>query len=203
VTRLGHGGPPSNTVSHFRLRLAIRARLNDPSQGIGARRLPSSISLPPRSRTILSIWLESVEAAATPLGVQITAAPIRAAADVEAAISTIAALPNGGLIVQPDAYTSANRRLIIDLTARYRLPAVYAYARYSAEGGLVSYGPDQNDLFRRSASYIDRILKGEQPANLPVQQPLKYELAINVKTAKALGLTVPPGLLVAADEVIE
>lgn len=148
-------------------------------------------------------WLNSVEAAATPLGVQITAAPIRAAADVEAAISTIAALPNGGLIVEPDTYTSANRRLIIELAARYQLPAVYAYARGPAEGGLVSYGPDETDLFRRSASYVDRILKGEQPANLPVQQPLKYELVINVKTAKALGLIVPNTLLIFADVVIE
>jgi putative tryptophan/tyrosine transport system substrate-binding protein len=144
-----------------------------------------------------------VEAAATPLGVQITAAPIRAAADIEAAISTIAASPNGGLIVEPDSHTSANRRLIIDLAARYRLPAVYAYARAPAEGGLVSYGPDENDLSRRSASYVDRILKGEQPPNLPVQQPLKYELVINVKTAKALGLIVPNTLLISADVVIE
>jgi putative tryptophan/tyrosine transport system substrate-binding protein len=148
-------------------------------------------------------WLKSVEAAATPLGVQITAVPIRAAADVEAAIRTIAALPNGGLIVEPDSYTSANRRLIIELAARYQLPAVYAYAREPAEGGLLSYGPDESDLFRRSASYVDRILKGEQPANLPVQQPLKYELVINVKTAKALGLIIPNTLLISADVVIE
>jgi ABC-type uncharacterized transport system substrate-binding protein len=148
-------------------------------------------------------WLKSVEAAATALGVQITAAPIRAATDVEAAISTVAALPNGGLVVEPDAYTSANRRLIIEFAARYRLPAVYAYPRDAAEGGLVSYGPDVDDLFRRSASYIDRILKGEKPADLPVQQPLKYELVINLQTAKALGLTVPNTLLISADKVIE
>jgi putative ABC transport system substrate-binding protein len=150
-----------------------------------------------------SSWLKSVEAAATALGVQMTAAPIRAAADVEAAISTIAALPNGGLVVQPDAYTIANRRLIIEFAARYRLPAVYAYPRDAAEGGLVSYGPDVHALFRRSASYIDRILNGEKPADLPVQQPLKYELVINLKTAKALGLTAPNALLISADKVIE
>jgi putative ABC transport system substrate-binding protein len=105
--------------------------------------------------------------------------------------------------VEPDAYTVANRRLIIEFAARYRLPAVYAYPRDATDGGLLSYGPDVDDLFRRSASYIDRILKGEQPADLPVQQPLKYELVVNVKTAKALGLTVPPGVLAIADEVIE
>ena len=105
--------------------------------------------------------------------------------------------------MQPDAYTIANRRLIIEFAARYRLPAVYAYPRDAAEGGLVSYGPDVHALFRRSASYIDRILNGEKPADLPVQQPLKYELVINLKTAKALGLTAPNALLISADKVIE
>jgi putative tryptophan/tyrosine transport system substrate-binding protein len=148
-------------------------------------------------------WFKSVEAAATALGVQMTAAPTRAAGDVEAAISTIAVGAEGGLVVEPDAYTVANRRVIIDFAARYRVPAVYGNLRDAVDGGLVSYGPDVNDLFRRSASYIDRILKGEQPADLPVQQPLKYELVINVKTANALGLTVPDKLLATADEVIE
>ena len=150
-----------------------------------------------------SSWAKSVETAAAALGVQIIAAPIRTAADVETAISTIAALPNGGLVVEPDAYTIANRRLIIEFAARYRLPAVYAYPRDAAEGGLVSYGPDVDDLFRRSAFYIDRILKGEKPADLPVQAPTKYELVINRKTANALGITVPPLLVASADEVIE
>jgi putative ABC transport system substrate-binding protein len=118
-------------------------------------------------------------------------------------MSAIAAQPNGGLVVQPDAYTVANRGLIVELAARYWLPAVYTYPRDAAEGGLISYGPDLDDLYRRSASYIDRILKGEEPADLPVQQPLKYELVINLKTAKALGLAVPPTLQIAADEVIE
>ena len=135
-----------------------------------------------------SSWAKSVETAAAALGVQIIAAPIRTAADVETAISTIAALPNGGLVVEPDAYTIANRRLIIEFAARYRLPAVYAYPRDAAEGGLVSYGPDVDDLFRRSAFYIDRILKGEKPADLPVRAPTKYELVINRKTANALGI---------------
>ena len=150
-----------------------------------------------------SHWLNSVEAGAANLGVETTAAPVRTAADVERVISAIAAAPNGGLVVQPDAYTLANRRLIIELAARHRLPAVYAYRHDASEGGLVSYGPDVRDLYRRSASYVDRILKGEKPADLPVQQPLKYELVINLKTAKTLGLTVPLALQVAADEVIE
>jgi putative tryptophan/tyrosine transport system substrate-binding protein len=148
-------------------------------------------------------WLKSVQAAANALGVEITSAPVRSAADVEAAITTFAALPNGGLVVEPDVFTVSNRRTIIDLAAKYRLPAVYSYLRDTAEGGLLSYGFDVDDLFLRSASYVDRILKGEKPADLPVQQPLKYVLSINIKTAKALGLTVPNTLLVSADKVIE
>ena len=101
--------------------------------------------------------------------------------------------------MEPDTFTSANRNWI----KRYRLPAVYAYEGAAAEGGLLSYGPDEDDLFRRSASYIDRILKGEKPADLPVQQPLKYELVINLQTAKALGLTVPNTLLTSAAKVID
>jgi putative ABC transport system substrate-binding protein len=124
------------------------------SKGIGAGPLPSCVSFPSRTRPYYSHWLKSVESAATALGVQVTAAPVRAAADVEAAMSAIAAQPNGGLVVQPDAYTVANRGLIVELAARYRLPAVYTYPRDAAEGGLISYGPDLDDLYRRSASYI-------------------------------------------------
>jgi putative ABC transport system substrate-binding protein len=150
-----------------------------------------------------ALWLKSVEAAAASLGVETTAAPVRAPADIERAISAIAIHPNGGLVVQPDGYTLTNRRLIIELAARHRLPAVYTYGYQAVEGGLVSYGTDAADQYRRAADYVDRILKGEKPADLPVQQPLKYELVINLKTAKALGLNIPPTLLVRADEVIE
>ncbi len=150
-----------------------------------------------------SHWQNSVEAAAAILGVEATPAPVRAAADVERVISAMAAAPNGGMVVEPDIYTHANRRLIIALAARYRLPAIYGYRDEASEGGLVAYGPDMRDLYRRSASYVDRILKGDKPADLPVQEPLKYELVINLKTAQALGLDVPPNLLALADEVIE
>jgi putative ABC transport system substrate-binding protein len=150
-----------------------------------------------------SLWLKSVEAAAATSGIETTAAPVRAVADIERVISTIAAAPNGGLIVQPDGYTVTNRRRIIELAARYRLPAIYTYRFEAAEGGLASYGPDRVDLCRRSAAYVDRLLKGEKPATLPVQQPIKYELAVNLKTAKSLGVTIPRILLAQADEVIE
>jgi putative ABC transport system substrate-binding protein len=150
-----------------------------------------------------ALWLKSVEAAAGILGVETIAAPVRAPSDIERAISAIAVHPDGGLIVQPHGYTVTNRRLIIELAARHRLPAVYTYRYEAVEGGLVSYGADISDQFRRAADYVDRILKGEKPPELPVQQPLKYELVINLKTAKSLGLTVPLALQVAADQVIE
>jgi len=147
--------------------------------------------------------LKSVEAAAATLSVETAVAPIRAPADVARAISSAAAQLNGGLIVQPDGYTIANRKLIIELVAKHRLPTIYSRRIEAAEGGLVSYGADFLDLYRRCAAYVDRLLKGERPADLPVQQPIKYELVINLKTAKALGLTIPPTLLALADEVIE
>jgi putative tryptophan/tyrosine transport system substrate-binding protein len=150
-----------------------------------------------------ALWLKSVEAAAATLGLETTAAPVRAPSDIEHAITAIAVHPDGGLIVQPDGYTVTNRRLIIELAARHRLPAVYTYRYEAVEGGLVSYGADVPDQFRRAADYVDRILKGQTPSDLPVQQPLKYELVINLKTAEALGLTIPTNLLVRVDEVIE
>ena len=149
------------------------------------------------------LWLKSVEAAAATLGLETTAAPVRAPSDIERAISTIAVHPDRGLIVQPDAYTVANRGLIIELAARHRLPAVYTYRYEAVEGGLVSYGAEIPDQFRRAADYVDRILKGQNPSELPVQQPIKYELVINLKTAKALGLSIPTNSLAVADEVIE
>ena len=129
--------------------------------------------------------------------------PVETAADIERAIELFARAPNGGLFLPPNATTIVHRDLIIALAARHRLPAVYAFRFFVAAGGLMSYGTDQVDMFRQAASYVDRILRGDNPADLPVQAPTKYETTVNLKTAKALGLTVPPGLLVAADEVIE
>ena len=122
---------------------------------------------------------------------------------MERAVSSFARGLNGSLIVTLSQAAQVNRDLIIALAARHRLPAVYSFAHFVAEGGLLSYGPDPVDQYRQAAGYVDRILKGEKPADLPVQAPTKYNLAINLKTAKALGLTVPPQLLARADEVIE
>jgi putative ABC transport system substrate-binding protein len=144
-----------------------------------------------------------IEVAAAATGVQLTSAGVRNSADIEHAIDAFARKSNGGLIVMANAITNSNRELIGALAARHHLAAIYQYRYFVTIGGLVSYGPDVADLFRRSASYIDRILKGEKPGDLPIRQPTKFGLVVNLKTAKALGLTIPPALLARADEVIE
>jgi putative ABC transport system substrate-binding protein len=137
------------------------------------------------------------------LGIELRPVNVRDADEIERSIAAFAQGSNGGLIVTASTSAIIHRELITTLAARNKLPAVY-YTRYwVAGGGLMSYGPDFRDQFRRAAGYVDRILKGEKPADLPVQQPTKYELVINLKTAKALGLTVPDSLLARADEVIE
>lgn len=145
----------------------------------------------------------AIQAVVPALGLELIAVSPREAGEVERAIAAFARTPNGGLITTSSALAIIRRDLIIGLAAKHKLPAVYHRRVYPASGGLISYGPDVIDLSRRAAGYVDRILKGEKPADLPVQAPNKYELVINLKTAKALGLTVPPTLLARADEVIE
>ena len=145
----------------------------------------------------------SAQAAADKFAVEVVVAPVRDLAQIEAVMTRVGREQDGGLILPPDSFTAAHRKPIVELAARYRVPAVYCFRFFAAEGGLISYGIDLVDQFRRAAAYVDRILKGEKPANLPVQQPIKFELVINLKTAKALGLEVPPTLLARADEVIE
>jgi len=145
----------------------------------------------------------AVQIVAPSLGVQVTPVDVRDAGEIERALTAFARGLNGGLIVTGTPLAFVHRDLIISLANRHRLPAVYWHRRFVASGGLISYGPDTTDPFRRAAGYVDRILKGEKPADLPVQAPTKYELVINLKTAKALGLEVPPTLLARADEVIE
>jgi putative ABC transport system substrate-binding protein len=135
--------------------------------------------------------------------VELTPLGVRDAGEIERNITAFARSSNGGLIVTGSTSAGIHRELIVTLAARHRLPAVYAFRYYMGSGGLISYGPDTIEPFRRAAGYVDRILKGEKPADLPVQAPTKYELVINLKTARALGLTVPPTLLARADEVIE
>jgi putative tryptophan/tyrosine transport system substrate-binding protein len=145
----------------------------------------------------------AIQSAAPSLGLEVSAVNVRDVGEIERAVSSFARSPNGGLIVTPSALAGVHRKLIIALAAEHKLPAIYYERYYVKDGGLISYGADFHDQFRSAASYVNRILKGEKPADLPVQAPTKYQLVINLKTAKALGLTVPPSLLARADEVIE
>jgi putative ABC transport system substrate-binding protein len=148
--------------------------------------------------------LHAAQAAAPSVGVELIAIDVHGAgAEIERTVAAFAHEPDGALIVVAHPYTTANRRSIIDLAARHRLPAIYPYRFFTAEGGLISYGPDQIDQWRGAATYVDRILRGEKPGELPVQAPTKYELVVNLKTAQALGLSLPPAFPLRADEVIE
>jgi ABC-type uncharacterized transport system substrate-binding protein len=148
-------------------------------------------------------YLGAIHALAPSIGVQVTPVDVRHTSDIERAVAAFARTPNGGLIVTADPAAIAHREAIITLAARHRLPAVYPYRHFVADGGLMSYGIESADQYRQAAGYVDRILKGEKPGDLPVQQPTKYGLVINLKTARALGLEVPDTLLSTADEVIE
>jgi ABC-type uncharacterized transport system substrate-binding protein len=157
----------------------------------------------PQSAPFADLFLRPVEAAAPSFSVAPIVAAVRDPADVDRVFDALAREPNGGLMVLPDLSMTNYREAIIALAARHRVPAVYPYRYFAESGGLMSYGIDGTDVFRRAAAYVDRILKGTSPGELPIQAPTKYELVINLKTAKTLGLTVPPTLLALADEVIE
>jgi ABC-type uncharacterized transport system substrate-binding protein len=157
----------------------------------------------PATATYFEYWLGPFKAAAVSFAVEAIAAPVHDRSALESVIAEQARAPNSGLVVMPDTFTDAHRVEITSLAALYRLPAVYPYRQFTAVGGLLSYGDDLIDNFRRAPTYVDRILKGEKPSELPVQAPVKFQLVINVKTAKALGLDVPLHLQQRADEVIE
>jgi putative ABC transport system substrate-binding protein len=157
----------------------------------------------PKTAPYYNYYLRAAESLSPSLGIELVPSLVENAADIERTIEAFARTPNGGLLLPPDTNTNVHRDLIIALAAKYSLPAVYWQRLFVAAGGLMSYGVDFVDLFRQAASYVDRILRGDKPSDLPVQAATKFETTVNLKTAKALGLTVPPGLLVAADEVIE
>jgi putative ABC transport system substrate-binding protein len=151
----------------------------------------------------LSSLVSSFEAAARSLKVVPIAAPVNNDAEIETVIIDLGREPRGGLVGAPDVFMGAHRAQIILAAARNNVPAVYWLSAFAKDGGLLSYGPDQPDIWRRTAAYVDRILRGAKPSDLPVQLPVKYEMVVNLKTAKALGLTVPQSILLRADEVIE
>jgi len=157
----------------------------------------------PATTVPIKFYMASIQAAASSYAVQTSAAPVHAKDEIEGVIAVLAANPGAGLIVMPDIFNNINRDLIIAMAARYRVPAIYFYRFFAVSGGLISYGPDFAPQYPQAAEYIDRILKGEKPGDLPIQMPVNVPLVINLKTANALGLDVPLRLLNAADEVIE
>jgi len=157
----------------------------------------------PATTVPVKFYLSSIEAAASSFGVKASTAPVHAKDEIEGVIAALPGNAGAGLIVMPDLFNTINRDSIIAAAARYRVPAIYFFRSFADSGGLISYGPDFDEQYPRAAEYIDRILKGEKPGDLPIQMPIKVPLVINLKTAKALGLSVPLGLLNAADEVIE
>jgi putative tryptophan/tyrosine transport system substrate-binding protein len=150
-----------------------------------------------------NIFLRSFEGTARTLSLEVTGAPIRTPADIEETIARLGGPQDSGLLVTPDPFNTVHRKLIMHAAERHRVPASYSYREYVRDGALMSYGADIADIIRRTATYVDRILKGASPTDLPVQAPIKFELAINLKTAKVLGVTIPPSLLALADELIE
>ena len=153
--------------------------------------------------TPFDYFVRSAQSAAPSLGIELVPSPIENAADIDRVLATLAGAPNGGLLVLPSGTLTLHRDVVIALAARYRLPAVYPFQFYVTAGGLMSYSTDLVDQSRQAASYVDRILRGASPTELPVQAPIKYVTTINLKTAKALGLTIPRSLVLRADQVLE
>ena len=170
---------------------------------IAPRTLHAALLFNPATVVPVQFFMPSIQAAASSFAVQVSAAPVHGKDEIEGVVAAQARDPGGGLIVMPDVFNDVNRELIIALAARYSVPTMYFNRFFSEPGGLISYGDVRSEQFRLAAGYIDRVLKGEKPADLPVQVPTKYELIINLKTAKALGLTIPDKLMALADEVIE
>src|SRR5262245_1012909 len=200
VTSLGHpgGNITGFTLSEFEMVGKWLELLKEMAPRISRAKLLFN----PVTAPFLLIWLRDL-APVSVASIELEPAPVHDQDEIEAVMAALAREPGAGLITAADVFTVANRSLIIGLAERYRLPAMYQFRQLAADGGLMSYGPDTADIFRRAAAYVDRILKGANPADLPVQQPTKFELVLNRKTAKTLGLTVPPSLLARADEVIE
>ena len=201
VASLSHPGGNITGFSVFEFSLGTKwvEALKQISPGI--RRITAIFN--PETAPYYGLYLKSIEAAAPSLAIESIAAPVHSEADIENVIRKIGGETGGGIFVLPDSHNIVHRKRIIELAAQYRLPAIYYFRYFASDGGLISYGPDELDLFRRTAGYVDRILKGTNPADLPVQQPTKFELVINLKTAKTLGIQMPDSLLARADEVIE
>jgi putative ABC transport system substrate-binding protein len=195
--------PDSNVTGFIVMEGAMAGKWLELLKEIAPRVKRVAVLFNPATATFAEIYLNPFKAAAASLGVEVIAARVHDMSELESVVAAQAREPDGGLIAMPDSFLNARPGEITSLASRYRLPAVYPYRFYTEHGGLLSYGVDLVDNYRHAATYADRILKGAQPSELPVQAPVKFELVINLKTAKALGLTVPDHLLARADEVIE
>jgi putative ABC transport system substrate-binding protein len=201
VPNLAH--PGGNVTGFTSFEFSLGTKWLEALKQIAPRVTRVALVFNPQSAPFADLFLRPVEAAASSFSVAPIGAAVRDPVDVDRVFDTLAREPNGGLMVLPDISMTNYREAIVALAARHRVAAVYPFRFFAVSGGLMSYGTDSAEVFRRAAGYVDRILKGASPGELPIQAPTKYELVINLKTAKALGLTVPPTLLARADEVIE
>jgi ABC-type uncharacterized transport system substrate-binding protein len=201
VTSLAH--PGGNITGFSAFEFAISSKWLELIKEVAPKVARVAFVFNPEAGPFADKFVQSITPLAHSLGINLIVTPTRDADDIDRALAAVSGEPKGALIVNPDSFTVANRGLIISLAARYRLPAIYAYRFYAAEGGLLSYGHDFNEPWQRAPAYVDKILKGANPADLPIQQPTKFELVINLKTAETLGLSMPPQLLDRADELIE
>jgi putative ABC transport system substrate-binding protein len=201
VQSLAH--PGSNITGFSNFEFSTIGKWVDLLNGIAPDVKHTALIFNPDTAPYARHYLPAFEDGAKSFAAEPISAPVHSETELESATGALAERGGGGIIVMPDPFTLTHRGAIISLAARYRLPAVYPFRYFASDGGLISYGPDFIDQYRRAAGYVDRILKGEKPADLPVQAPTKYELVINLRTAKALGLEIPPTLLALADEVIE
>jgi putative ABC transport system substrate-binding protein len=201
VSSLSHPGGNITGFSVFEFSLGTKWVETLKQIAPGIRRVTAIFN--PDTAPYYGLYLESINAGVSSLAVESIAVQVHSEADIENAIRKIGNEPNNGLFVLPDSHNVVHRKRIIELAAQYRLPTIYYFRYFASDGGLIAYGPDEMDLFQRTAGYVDRILKGTSPSDLPVQQPAKFELVINLKTARAIGIPIPVSLLARADEVIE
>lgn len=195
--------PGGNITGFIDLESSLIEKSLELLKEIAPRVTRPAVMFNPDTAPYAEYYLRPLKTAAPKLGVKAFTATVRSESDIQEAITGLGREPGSGLIVMPDSFMGIHRKSVIALTARYKVPATYFAGPWVAAGGLSSYGPDIDDLRRRAPSYVDRILRGAKPAELPVQQPVKFELFINLKTAKALGLTIPQSVLLRADKVIE
>ena len=195
--------PGSNITGFTNMEFTVLGKMLELLKEMAPNVVRAAAMFNPMTGSYVPGYLRLSEASSASLGIELVATPVRDVADIEATVGNLGRQSGSGLILPPEPFTITHHKLIITSADQHRLPAIYAYRSFVGEGGLMSYGPDPYDIFRRAASYVDRILRGETPSELPVQQPIKFEFVINLKVAKTLGLTVPDRLLALADEVLE